>query len=61
MSDYKNSDKILRGELEQLVRNKAYLESKKILSIKYRKEFLMQPKKSESREKERVKRRFGID
>jgi hypothetical protein len=61
MSDYQNADKILRGELEQLVRNKAYLESKELLGNRYRREFLSQPVEGESRERERVKRRFGID
>jgi hypothetical protein len=61
LPDYKNSDKIMRGELEQLIGNKSLSESKEILGKKYRRDFLIQPKETESKEKARVKSRFKID
>jgi len=61
LPEYKNADKIMRGELEQLVENKSLSESKEILGKKYRRDFLMQPKEIESREEKRVKQRFRID
>ena len=61
LPDYKNSDKIMRGEMEQLVENKSLNESKELLGKKYRRDFLIQPKETEPKEVKRVKSRFKID
>jgi hypothetical protein len=61
MKEYKDADKVLRGELEQVIETKSLREARDLLGRKYRREFLMQPKESESREEMRVRRRFGID
>jgi hypothetical protein len=60
LPDYKKSDKIMRGQLEQLIQNKSLSESEELLGKKYSIDFLIQPKEIESREEKRVKQRFGI-